>query len=148
MTTTPAVTGEMDHLDQLIDTFRKAGHRRITPAPRPLMRTLPTVNPQCILQIAALVLFLIPPAFAEASEIPGTEIPYATYRRKMLANGFKPATPCASPPCGGPFPETITGNRLGSAYWIHLVDGMKVDLLLWPCKHGWCLAPPVMPLNP
>lgn len=116
MTTTPAVTGEMDHLDQLIDTFRKAGHRRITPAPRPLMRTLPTVNPQYILQIAALVLFLIPPAFAEASEIPGTEIPYATYRRKMLANGFKPATPCASPP---PVEDLFQKQSLAIAWGLH-----------------------------
>ena len=104
------------------------------------------MNRRSIPRPASLVLSLLLTAPVVAAEIPGIEIPYATYRRKMLENGFKPEPPCKHPPCGElPYPETITGNRLGSANWIHPVDGTKVDLLLWPCKHGWCLAPPVMP---
>jgi len=92
-------------------------------------------------RVLLLALALLPGP-AVASEIPGIDIPYATYRQRMFANGFKPRP--GEPQCG-PYPETCTGNRLGTAYWIHPVDGHKVDLMLWPCKHGWCLAPPVMP---
>jgi len=104
------------------------------------------MNRRFIPLAAALALSLLMAGAVAAAQIPGTEMPYATYRRKMLENGFKPEPPCKHPPCVGlPYPEMITGNRLGSAHWIHPVDGTKVHLLLWPCKHGWCLAPPVMP---
>ena len=79
---------------------------------------------------------------ALGAEIPGVDVPYATYRQQLLKNGFRPAPDA---PCCGPYPETSTGNRIGSAHWVHPGDGMKVELLLWPCKHGWCLAPPLLP---
>lgn len=79
---------------------------------------------------------------AVAVEIPGIEVPYASYRKRMFENGFIPRP--GQPQCG-PYPETCTGNRVGTAFWIHPVSGLEVDLLLCPCKHGWCLAAPVLP---
>ena len=93
-----------------------------------------------ITALAALTLIAAP---AQSAQIPSVDIPYATYRQQMLDNGFRFDPPCVTK-CG-PYPETSTGNRIGSAHWVHPVDGLKVHLMLWPCKHGWCLAPPVMP---
>jgi hypothetical protein len=75
---------------------------------------------------------------ALASELPGIDYPYATYRQRLQAYGWR-ADPSA-PSCG-PYPETCTGNRTGSARWIHPIGSRRVEILLWPCKHGWCVAP-------
>lgn len=64
---------------------------------------------------------------AFAAEIPGIDIPYASYRKRMFENGFIPRP--GQPQCG-PYPETCMGNPLGSAFWIHPVAGLTVDFLL------------------
>lgn len=85
-----------------------------------------------------LALLLCTPCVA--GEMPSTDVPYATYRQKMLQYGWKPV-PCSHSP--SPYPETCTGNAVGTAQWRHPVSGHTSDLLLWPCRHGWCLAAPI-----
>jgi hypothetical protein len=84
---------------------------------------------------AALLAFAAP---ALASEIPGTDIPYATYRQQLINNGWRPDP---SAPCCGPFKETSTGNRVGTGHWFHPADGKQIEVTIWPCRHGWCVAP-------
>jgi hypothetical protein len=73
-----------------------------------------------------------------AAEIPGTDLPYATYRKQLLSNGWQPIRHC-----GSPYLETCTGRSMGSARWNHPVQNEKIEILLWPCRHGWCLAPAI-----
>lgn len=88
--------------------------------------------------LALALAAVIQQASAVASELPGIDYPYATYRQRLQAYGWRPDP--SAPSCG-PYPETCTGNRMGSAGWLHPVDGRRVVVLLWPCKHGWCVAP-------
>jgi hypothetical protein len=75
---------------------------------------------------------------AMAAELPGTGLPYATYRKQLLGYGWRPIRHC-----GTPYPEACTGNAMGTVWWQHPVDGRRVEIFLWPCRHGWCLAPSV-----
>lgn len=87
---------------------------------------------------ASLVLNLIYPMNVNAGSVPSTELPYAIYRQRMLDNGWKPDfAGCNS----GPYPEFCAGNAIGTGAWRHHVDGRKVFINNWPCKHGWCVAP-------
>jgi hypothetical protein len=76
-----------------------------------------------------------------AGQMPSTDVPYARYRQQMLENGWQPV-PYA---CRQPYPETCTGRAVGTARWRHPVSKQQSDLLLWPCRHGWCLAAPIIP---
>ena len=91
-----------------------------------------------IKRFTALLTGLLITSPVAAAQLPGTDVPYATYRQQMLENGWRPRVD--GPKCG-PYPETCMGRSMGTAYWMHPVDNTKVDLLLWPCKHGWCIAP-------
>lgn len=73
-----------------------------------------------------------------AAEVPGTDLPYASYRKQLMLNGWQPVRFC-----GSPYPEMCTGRSMGSVKWTHPVDGSNIELLLWPCRHGWCLAPAI-----
>ena len=77
---------------------------------------------------------------ALAAQIPSIDYPYATYRQQMMQNGY--VRDKSAPTCG-PYPETCVGNRIGTASWMHPISGSKLKLTLWPCKQGWCLAPPL-----
>lgn len=79
-----------------------------------------------------------------SSQIPPTNIPYASYRQQMINNGWVRDT--TQPSCGA-YPEVCTGNAQGSAAWYHPVSKSRVLLHLWPCKHGWCLAAPILQNN-
>jgi hypothetical protein len=86
---------------------------------------------------AAIAVFTIATP-AQASVIPGTNVPYATYRQQLFNNGWRP-NPFA--PCCGPYKETSVGNRTGSGHWFHPATGKQITVHIWPCKHGWCLSP-------
>lgn len=77
---------------------------------------------------------------ALGSQIPPTNIPYASYRQQMFNNGWVRDT--TQPSCGA-YPEVCSGNAVGTAFWFHPVSKSRIQLSLWPCKHGWCLAAPV-----
>jgi len=89
-----------------------------------------------LLATAAALLAIAAPV--QASEIPGTDVPYAAYRQQLINNGWRPDP--SGPSCG-PYKETCTGNRMGSGRWMHPVDGNQIEIMIWPCKHGWCVAP-------
>ena len=84
---------------------------------------------------AALLAIAAP---AQASEIPGTDVPYATYRQQLINKGWRPDP--SAPSCG-PYKETCTGNRTGSGRWFNPADDAVIEVTIWPCKHGWCVAP-------
>jgi hypothetical protein len=91
--------------------------------------------------LAAAALLIAAPA--QAAEIPQINVPYATYRQQLLEYGWKPAPPFGvhTIGCGSPYPEMCNGNRVGSGDWVHPVDGSRLTIQLWPCRHGWCVAP-------
>jgi hypothetical protein len=73
--------------------------------------------PSLALAVAAVVLS---GGLVEAMEIPGTEIPYATYRQELIRRGWVPVKHDFKYP-GIPYPEASVGNA-----------------------NGWCLAPPII----
>jgi hypothetical protein len=86
---------------------------------------------------AILLLTFATPALA--AQLPGTDLPYATYRTRLAVNGWRPdpTAGCSSTP----YPEVCTGNAMGTGTWAHPVDASRVVINLWPCRHGWCVAP-------
>jgi hypothetical protein len=74
----------------------------------------------------------------QAASLPPS-MAYATYRMEMLRHGWRPDP--AAPRCGGPYAEVCMGNGLGSARFVHPISGESVEIILWPCMQGICLAP-------
>jgi hypothetical protein len=114
---------------------------KATPGPPGLNTAALRSFPMCrsALMLAFGLLLVSQPPLT-AAEIPGTDLAYANYRKLLLANGWRPVRFC-----GSPYPETCTGRSMASAKWLHPVDGSKIEIQLWPCRHGWCLAPAVSP---
>ncbi len=91
--------------------------------------------------VLLLLLFFGLPSLAV--ELPGTDLAYASYRKLLLTNGWQPVRFC-----GSPYPETCTGRSMAAARWAHPVEKRVIEIELWPCRHGWCLAPSVRDPEP
>lgn len=101
-------------------------------------------NKELLIYSISLAAASFPVGAALSAQLPPTNVPYASYRQQMFINGWVRDT--TQPSCGS-YPEVCTGNAQGSAAWYHPVSKRRVLLHLWPCKHGWCLAAPIIRNN-